>query len=179
MVTVGDIGTVDLSEEPDPGGGVSHPPDPVPHPVGGEVIERGTPGTGREETRQLRVVRHGQKDRLGMGIEGQDVPGPVVFLVGPGLLVLADDIGRIVIDVDTPDHPDLGPPVHDQFVEEEGPIGIGLEHAIPEQPVEIGPGSVVHPVIVGTGVGRQVNIRAADMQKAERVPLSEKRRLVP
>ncbi len=44
--------------------------------------------------------------------ERQHVPGAIVFLVRPGLLVLPDDVLLVVVDVDAADHADLEAAVH-------------------------------------------------------------------
>ncbi len=150
---------------------VRHRPDTVPHPVGGgEVVEGRAPGVVGDQPVERGGVPHREEHRLGVGVEGQDVPGAVVFLVPSGLFVLADDVGGVVVHVHAAHHPGLGPAVHDQLVQVAGGPGLADEDPIPNEPVEVVAGRLVHAVVVGIDVGREVDVGPADVQEAQGVP---------
>ena len=89
-----------MAKRIDIGRSVGHLPADMPDAVGGHEVkqrlagrvggdpggERARAGAGDEPSAIAEAEKHG----LGMAGGGQEVPGAVVFLVGPRLLVLAD-----------------------------------------------------------------------------------------
>ena len=108
-----------------------------------------------------------------MGFEGEHVPGAVVFLVLPGLLVLADDVPLIIVDVDAPDHADLGPAVHDLAIEVQRRLSLPDQHALGDEAVERLAGLAIDAGIVGVHVRRQVDVRPADVEEAVGISLRQ------
>ena len=98
VVAVGDVEEVEVAKRGDIGRGVGHLPADMPDAIGGhEVKERlagrvgGDPGGERARAGdEPSAIAEAEKHGLGMAGGGQEVPGAVVFLVGPRLLVLAD-----------------------------------------------------------------------------------------
>src|SRR5215217_1175894 len=87
---------------------VGDSPDGVPDTVGsGKVVQRlgSQYGSGQLVDPVLSPIR--QKYRLGMGIQSQDVPGAIVLLVRPRLLVFANDVVLIIIYVNATHYANL------------------------------------------------------------------------
>jgi hypothetical protein len=101
------------------------------------------------------------------------VPGPVVLFVLPGSLVLLDDVPLVVVDVDAPDHSDLGSPVSDELVQiKRGRLVLDQRPVRHEGP-EVVPSLVVDALVVGIDVRRQIDVRSADVKEAERIARGE------
>src|SRR5688500_1793161 len=77
-----------------------------------------------------------QEYGLGMGFEREHVSGAVVLLVLSGLLVLADDILLVVVDVHAADHAGLDAAAHDLAVEVQRRCAFANENALSHEAVE-------------------------------------------
>ena len=103
--------------------------------------------------------------------------GAVVLLVLPGLLVLPDQVALVVVDVHAADHAGLRAPVHDLAVEEEPRVRVLQQRPAGEELVQRAPGPGVDPGVVGVDVVGQIDVRAAHMEEAVRVPAGQLGRL--
>jgi hypothetical protein len=106
------------------------------------------------------------------------VPGAVVLLVLPGLLVLADDVVLVVVHMHAAHDAHLMPPVHDEPVEIERRLGIPHQRAVGQEGVERRPALGVHAGVVRIGVGGQVDVGTPDVQEAPGVAGGECSRLL-
>ena len=86
------------------------------HAVRGEIIYRLPLGDLIDDLVDLGAGAIGQEDRAGIGIAAVDMLAAVLFFIGAGQLVLADDIVEIIIDRSAADNTGLGAAVHDLAV---------------------------------------------------------------
>jgi hypothetical protein len=114
-----------------------------------------------------------------MGVQGEDMPGPVVYLFGPSLLVLADHVPFVNDNVDAPDHSALHPSVHDLAVEVERRLPVFEEDASSDELVEGLTSPGVDPGIVRVYIVGQVDIGASDVKEAVRIASRQFRCLLP
>ena len=75
--------------------------------------------------------------------------GAVVFLVGTGLLVLADQVALVVLHMDAADHADLLPAVHRLPVEVERRLLVPKQSALEDELIQRLPRPQVDPRVVG------------------------------
>jgi hypothetical protein len=144
VVTIGDIRVRNRVEPIDPGTHRLAPPDSMPDAIGShKIIERLAAGFRRNQGGEARVIPEGQENRFGIGVEDEHVSSPIVLLVAAGLLVLADDIAGVVIDMDTANHADWSGPASP--VHRCSRLRITLKHTFVHEPVEVGPGRRVNP----------------------------------
>jgi len=104
----------------------------------------------------LSLIR--QKHRLGMSIQRQHVPGAIVLLVGPGLLVLSNHVILVIIYVNAAYHPNLGTSLQDLAIEIEGGLPIADQGALRNEPFERSAGAGINPGVVRIGVLRQIDV---------------------
>ncbi len=132
----------------------------------GEYVDPGKAAVGEE---------HG----LGMGFEREHVPGPVVLLVLPGLLVLPDNILLVVVDVHAADHAGLDPAAHDLAVEVQRRSAFAYQHALSDEAVECLPRRAIDPGIVWIDVWWEIDVRPPDVEEAVGIPQRQLTGLVP
>jgi hypothetical protein len=114
-----------------------------------------------------------------MGLEGKHVPGTVVLLVLAGLLVLANNVVLVIIDVYTADQSDLRPVIHDLAIEIQHRCPISNEDPSTDQLIECLASLSVNPWIVGVHTFGEVDVGAADVKEAVRIAFCQQRRLLP
>ena len=83
------------------------------HAVRGEIIYRLALGDLIDDLVDLGAGAIGQEDGAGISIAAVDMLAAVLFFIGAGQLVLADDIVEIIIDRSAADNTGLGAAVHD------------------------------------------------------------------
>src|SRR3954447_24008801 len=104
---------------------------------------------------------------------------PIVLFIRPGFLVLPDDVGLVVLDVNTAYQSGLGSPVHDLPVEVQRALVVVEECPSLDKLVERLAGAAVDRWIVRVSVRGQIDIRAAHVQEAVWVPSGQLRGLGP
>ena len=167
MVPVGDIGARELSELAHVVRGVVDHPDRVGHAVASiEVEQRAAVRVTLDEPVDLGAVAVGQEHRAGVGLEREDVTRPVVLLVASRLLVLADQVVAIVVDVAAADHADLRAVIHHEAVEVHPGAVLADQCALLEERVEGLASLGVDPVVVDVGALRQVDLGADHAQES-------------
>ena len=101
-----------------------------------------------------------------MGIQSQHVPGAIILLVGPGLLVFSNHIVLVIIHVNTAHHADLSAAVHDLAIQIERGLPVADQCALRNKPFERSASAGVDPRVVRIGVLRQIDVGAPDMEEA-------------
>ena len=179
-MAVGHVGVRHRAERSEERGRLRNPPDGVAYSVRrGEVVERRGLEDGRAQRGDIGTAAVGEKDRLRVGLEREHVPGAVVLLVLPGLLVLPDDVVLVVVDVDAAHDPGLRPPVHDLAIEVERRSLLADERPLGLEAVERRPGLGIDPGVVRIDVSGQIDVGPADVEEAVRVSLRQRGRFGP
>lgn len=182
VVSVGDVGGVEFFVGGDEGCVFLDAPDGVSYAVGcGEVVERLAGGVCFDEAFEVVVVFVEEEDGAGVGVEGEDVAGAVVFFGLPCFLVLFDDVVGVVVDVAAGDDADLGEFAgalgglegHGLAVDVDAGRVVAEEGAVGDEAFEVVLGGLVDGVGVGIGVGREVDVGTDDVEEGEGVALGE------
>ena len=118
MVSIGHIGQGDLCEGFHKGSWIGEAPYFVGNAVRSSEVEQGCPGGQNPFDTGIDAgpVAVSQEDRAGVGTEGPDEVGAVVFLDLPGLFVLADDVIAIVVNMTGGNQAGLGAAIHDLLI---------------------------------------------------------------
>ena len=179
-MTVGHVCMRHVLECIDPGTGIGDAPDRMPHLVcRHEVIQRLRRQHPSGQNLDFVPAPVGQEHRLGVRFERKHVPGAIVLLVLPSLLVLPNDVPLVIIHMNTAHQTGLSPAVHDL------PIQIQRSRAIPNQDplvyeaVERLTSQPVDARVVGIDLARKVDVGSPDMQEAVWVSLSQIGGLIP
>jgi hypothetical protein len=150
------------------GGGIVDNPGGVAHAVlGSEIDVRLFSGFLFGQVIDYGIGAVSQKHRAGLRIERFDVSDAVVFLVGPGELMLLDDVLEIILTARGGDEADLAVFAHDLAIKIEGGLGILFERAVLDQLLEIFLTLRVNFRSVDISGGGEVDFRFGDVEKAE------------
>ncbi len=175
-MAVGDIQQPHLRHQPRQGTRRSCccAPDRVPHAVHRREVQQRRAGgnlAGDLVDRGHRRVR--QEYRSGLGPQIDDVPRPVVFLVFPGLLMLADDIGVVLVDRVARGDSGLHVAAHLQAIHVQARLVFANERRRRDQPLEVRLRGLVDDVGVWVSVWRKAELGARDMEEAERIAFGQ------
>ena len=154
------------------------PPHRVRYPVvGGEVVKRRRAhGRGHQRV-DVRAVAVGEEDRLRLALHLHHVARPVVLLVRPGPLVLADPVVVVLVHGAAPDHAGLLAPAHAQAVDVEGWRALLGERYLPDEPLQVLPALGVHGVGVHVDAFGQVDLGTDHVQERVLPALGHRPRL--
>ena len=144
-----------------------------------EVIERLRGQHPASQNLDFGPAPIGEEHRLGVGFERKHVPGAVVFLVLPGLLVLPNHVALVVIHMNTANQAGLSPAVHDLAIEIQRRRTISNQDPLVDKAVECLTSQAVDARIVGIDLTGEVDVGSPDMQEAVGVSLSQVGGLVP
>ena len=175
VVTVGDIEQIEASEGLHVGLCVGHSPAGVLHAVGSDKVEnRDRCSIGLHPGGQrlaLRItVAEAEKDRLGMAGRGEQMPGTVIFLVGPGLLMLANLTRAILLSLDAADDAQLGHARANLAIEVEAGCRVADQRACRNHPLQVCLGMRVDLGSVAVGLRGEVDFREDDVEERPRLP---------
>ena len=170
VVAVGDVEQRHFGEAARELFGRGRAPDGVAHAVVGlEVVERLADGLGLDERVEAAVGAVGQEDGAGLRAQGQDVARAVVLLVGARALVLADDVGVVLVHGAGGGDAHLRVPAHADAVDVEVWFVLFDERALRLEPLEILARLRVDLVRVDVRALGQVYLGARDVEEAQRV----------
>ena len=177
MVAVGNVEAVETGERINHRliHGHRHAPQLVAHFVWrDEVVERiGLGGLGDDRIDFSRGAI-GQEDRTGLRANGQHVTRAIVFFVGPGLLVLLDQVAIVFIDREARCHARLHVRPHVEAVDVEAGFVFNDQRRLVLQPREVLRGQVVDRVAVGVRARGQLDFGPRHAEKAQRVALGQR-----
>ena len=178
MVAVGHVQQGHARERVHEAPRLRHPPHRVRHPVvGGEVVERRRAHGRGDQRVDVRAVAVGEEDRLRLALHLHDVPRPVVLLVRPGPLVLADPVVVVLVHRAAPDDPGLLAPAHPQPVDVQRRLALLGERYLPDESLQVLPAPGVDGVGVHVDALGQVDLRTDDVQERARTALGHRPRL--
>ncbi len=153
-------------------------PDRVLHAVrGGEIDERRAADRPLGNAGDVALGAVGEEDRTRLRAEREHVARAVVFLVPPGALVLPDYARIVLVDREAGGDSRLHVAAHAEPVEVGARLVLDDERPVPQRRVILRR-AAVDGVGVRIGVGRQLELGTRDANKAERVALGERARLV-
>ena len=118
----------------------------------------------------------GQEHRTGLRANREHVPRAIVFLVGPRLLVLLDQVAIVLVDRKARGHARLHVLAHVQAVDVEARRVFDDERRAALRRREVPRGLLVDLVGVRIGAGGQIDLRPRDVQEAQRVAGGERAR---
>jgi hypothetical protein len=179
VVAVGDVGGGHLLGKDrgnGQGGAVGQAPDLVADAIrGGDIVDGGFVGeVVVDEGLDARAAVVGKKDGAGVGAEGVHKGGAVLFLVGAGLFVLLDDVVLVVFDVTDGDETGLAVVADGLAVKVHAGGGFALEDAVGLQFFEGGAGLGINGRGVGVDVRVEIDLRAVDVEEAQRIASGER-----
>lgn len=167
VMSIGDVGNGDLLECVDEWRGVGDAPDAMGDAVWGGEIDLGRGGEGCVDQRvDGGGFAVGEEDGAGIGAEGSDEAGSIVFFIFSGFFVFFDDVVLVVLDVANGGEAGLDMVAHLLLVEVEDGGGFALEGAVRlhlEEPVSSG---LVDDIGVGVGFGGEVDFCTVDVHEA-------------
>ena len=147
-----------------------HLPHRVMHRVvRAEVVDRRVGGDRAAQAVDFVRRLVGQEHDAGLRAQLDDVARAIVFLVAPRALVLLDHVLLVLVDREAARDAGLLVAAHAQAIEIERRFGILLQRRLLPQRREILARSVVDLRGVGIGAGRQIDLRARHVEKAERI----------
>ena len=175
MMSIGNVECGDFRElgfdQPDTFS-VANGPRAVAHAVlAGEIHIRWRGEALCHELVQVCCRPVGQEHRAGLGIESLHVTDTVVLLVRACELVPFDDSIQIFLAAGRGHESGLAVAAHDLAIEIETGLGLLPQGAFRDQPVKVLPPLGVDFRRVRVGSRRQIDLRLADVQKAQRVAL--------
>ena len=135
------------------------------HAVRGEIIYRLALGDLIDDLVDLGAGAISQEDGAGIGIAAVDMLAAVLFFIGAGQLVLADDIVEIIIDRSAADNTGLGAAVHDLAVNIKAGLFLTNEDAVGDHLMQAVGRSLVDDISIDIGILRQVDLRLIDMEE--------------
>src|SRR5690606_14465948 len=125
--------------------------------AGDDAVDQGVDG---------RAGAVGEEHGADLGAEGVDVVDAVIFLVGPGELVLLDQILFVGGDRGGGDQADLFVAAHHLFVDVEAGVGVALHDALVDELLQVGGAALVDAHVVGIDGLVDVDLGLVDAQKA-------------
>ncbi|OPZ62392.1 MAG: hypothetical protein BWY86_00413 [Candidatus Aminicenantes bacterium ADurb.Bin508] len=173
MVAVGDVEEGDGGEERDDlllNRLVLDDPKGVDNAVwGGEVVLGSLLALRYEDGIQVLPAAVGEEDRSGLGVEGDDVAGPVDLLVFPGELVLLDDVLLVIFHRGACDETCLDVVAHLLPVNVDVLLFVGNEDPFVYEAAEVFGRLGVDAVIVEVDTRVQVDLGLGDVKERDRV----------
>ena len=133
MVAVGDVERRHRGEGGDQrvALGRGDPPEGVGDAVGGDEVEERRLARRRARPRRRSPARPvGEEHDAGLRAQLDDVPGAIVLLVAPRLLVLLDQVALVLVDREAAGDADLDVTVHVQPIEVERRLGLDRERRL-------------------------------------------------
>ena len=179
VVAVGDVEVLHVAEGVDEALGALDLPERVSDAVLGlEVVERIPLLHALHPVVDGLRVPVREHHRLGVRLLGEDVPGPVVLLLGPGLLVLDDGAVVVLGDRRAGEHARLLPPVHDEPVHVHGRRVLLQGVVRVHEPTQVLGPLLVDRVVVDVGLRRKVNFGPDHVQEAAGLVLGQRPRFL-
>jgi hypothetical protein len=143
---------------------------------GAKVVQRRPGGRGVDARVELGAVPVRQKDGSRLRAKRDHVAGPVVFLVAAGPLVLADDLGVVLVERERGRDPGLLVPVDGEPVGVESRRRLAFEHALAGKRFEGLRRLAIDLGRVRIGPLRQVDFGPGDVEKAPGVARRQRAR---
>lgn len=167
VMSVGDVGDGYLAEGFDEVLGAGHTPHGVLNAIGrGEVVERRGLAHFLDEAVDGGRIAVGQEDWAGVGAQGADEPGAVIFFVPPGFLMLLDDVALVIFDVADGGHADLDVGAHALLVKVNAGLALADQGAFLLEFEEVLAGLRVNGVGIWVSRRRQIDLGTIDVQEA-------------
>ena len=173
-MAVRDIKQIEPAKRLEIRGHGGHLPAGVLHSIGRDEVEErggchiGLHPRGERAAGELPVAK-AEKHRLGVARGDEQVPGAVVLLVGPRLLVLANVFRAVLFRLDAAHDPQLGLTVPNLPVEIEAGLGIAEQRACGDHRLQVSVGLFVDRGRVAVGLRRQIDLGANHVQKRSRL----------